>query len=169
MHAQGIEQLRKILLFDKDQALPCQQSTINQHFLRFLFFLLSPSLNIHFHFFNIFCNHLTESNLFLFSIQLLVSSKSKKRNTSNKMAQPLSDRSTNTHLANNGADAISHEKIEDLKSAPANLNSLDYHRQVLQGKIEEGDKYVFSPFLVYTRRETNITVQEPSQLRLALG
>lgn len=85
------------------------------------------------------------------------------------MAQPLSDRSTNTHLANNGADAISHEKIEDLKSAPANLNSLDYHRQVLQGKIEEGDKYVFSPFLVYTRRETNITVQEPSQLRLALG
>lgn len=58
------------------------------------------------------------------------------------MTQPLSDRSTNTHLANNGAGAISHEKIDDLKSAPANLNSLDYHRQVLQGKLEDGEKYV---------------------------
>lgn len=52
--------------------------------------------------------------------------------------QPLADRSTNTHLANT---TVSHEKIDDLKSAPANLNSLEYHRQVLQGKID-GDKYV---------------------------
>lgn len=50
--------------------------------------------------------------------------------------QPLSDR-TNT-ASNPGA--ISHEKIDDLKSAPANLNSLEYHRQVLQGKVEDGDK-----------------------------
>lgn len=50
---------------------------------------------------------------------------------------PLADRSTNTHLANS---TVSHEKIDDLKNAPPNLNSLEYHRQVLQGKLEEGDK-----------------------------
>lgn len=46
--------------------------------------------------------------------------------------QPLADR-TNTHTT------VSHEKIDDMKSAPANLNSLEYHRQILQGKID-GDK-----------------------------
>lgn len=57
--------------------------------------------------------------------------------------QPLSDRSINTHLANattGAGGAISHEKIDDLKPAPAEFNSLDHHRQVLQGKLEEGDK-----------------------------
>ncbi|PKY05444.1 hypothetical protein P168DRAFT_295902 [Aspergillus campestris IBT 28561] len=49
---------------------------------------------------------------------------------------PLTDRSTNTHLANN-AD---HEKAQDLKNAPATINSMDYHRQVLQGKLEGDDK-----------------------------
>ncbi|PLN82055.1 hypothetical protein BDW42DRAFT_185033 [Aspergillus taichungensis] len=51
-------------------------------------------------------------------------------------SQPLADRSTNTHLANN-AD---HEKAQDLKNAPATMNSMEYHRQVLQGKLESGDK-----------------------------
>ncbi|KAI9924441.1 hypothetical protein ASPWEDRAFT_167419 [Aspergillus wentii DTO 134E9] len=46
--------------------------------------------------------------------------------------QPLADRSTNTHLNN--------EKLNDLKNAPANMNSMEYHRQVLQGKIDSGDK-----------------------------
>ncbi|EYE93412.1 Spo12 family protein [Aspergillus ruber CBS 135680] len=46
--------------------------------------------------------------------------------------QPLADR-TNTHTT------VSHEKIDDMKSTPANLNSLEYHRQILQGKID-GDK-----------------------------
>lgn len=79
------------------------------------------------------------------------------------MTQPLSDRSTNTHLANNnGADSISHEKLEDLKSAPANLNSLDYHRQVLQGKLEEGDKYVIHPHAEYKILETNRTRNQAS-------
>lgn len=54
-------------------------------------------------------------------------------------SQPLTDRSTNTHLASN-AD---HEKAQDLKNAPATINSMEYHRQVLQGKLESGDKYVF--------------------------
>lgn len=54
-------------------------------------------------------------------------------------SQPLTDRSTNTHLANN-AD---HEKAQDLKNAPATMNSMEYHRQVLQGKLEGDDKYVF--------------------------
>lgn len=56
---------------------------------------------------------------------------------------PLADRPTNTHLNNTNNmnnNTVSHEKIDDLKSAPANLNSLEYHRQVLQGKLEEGDK-----------------------------
>lgn len=80
------------------------------------------------------------------------------------MAQPLSDRSTNTHLANNGAGTISHEKIDDLKSAPANLNSLDYHRQVLQGKLEEGEKYAICPYILPYREasKTNRLLQEPS-------
>lgn len=51
-------------------------------------------------------------------------------------AQPLADRSTNTHLQ------PSTEKLNDLKSAPANMTSLEYHRQVLHGKLENGEKYV---------------------------
>lgn len=47
-------------------------------------------------------------------------------------AQPLADRSTNTHLANANADKT------DLKAA--DLSSMEYHRQVLQGKVESGDK-----------------------------
>lgn len=50
--------------------------------------------------------------------------------------QPLTDRSTNTHLQ------PSTDKLNDLKSAPANMTSMEYHRQVLQGKLENGEKYV---------------------------
>ncbi|RMJ28389.1 Spo12 family [Aspergillus sp. HF37] len=51
---------------------------------------------------------------------------------------PLADRSTNTHLAQHARDE---QKAEDLKTAPASMSSsLDYHRQVLQGKLENGGK-----------------------------
>lgn len=46
-------------------------------------------------------------------------------------AQPLADRDTNTHLANANTDKT------DLK---ADLSSMEYHRQVLQGKVENGEK-----------------------------
>lgn len=49
-------------------------------------------------------------------------------------SQPLSARSPNTHLA------VNHDKANDLKAAPATINSMEYHRQVLQGKLESGDK-----------------------------
>ena len=55
--------------------------------------------------------------------------------------QPLTDR-TNTHIQPNT------EKLNDLKSAPANMTSMEYHRSVLQGKLENGDKYVYSVPLV---------------------
>lgn len=48
-------------------------------------------------------------------------------------SHPLTDRSTNTHLANA-------EKAQELKNAPANMNSMEYHRAVLQGKLDSGDK-----------------------------
>ncbi|RJE23326.1 Spo12 family [Aspergillus sclerotialis] len=48
--------------------------------------------------------------------------------------QPLTDRSTNTHLQ------PSTEKLNDLKAAPANMTSMEYHRQVLHGKLENGEK-----------------------------
>ncbi|KAJ5657737.1 Spo12 [Penicillium longicatenatum] len=44
--------------------------------------------------------------------------------------QPLADRSTNTHLANN--------VDKDMKSA--DLSSMEYHRQALQGKQDSGEK-----------------------------
>jgi hypothetical protein len=49
---------------------------------------------------------------------------------------PLADRSTNTHLAAN------QDKVTDLKSASGNLelSSMEYHRSVLQGKLQNGDK-----------------------------
>ncbi|EAL91946.2 hypothetical protein KXW98_004784 [Aspergillus fumigatus] len=47
---------------------------------------------------------------------------------------PLTDRSTNTHLAAN------QDKVNDLKTAAANLNSMEYHRSVLQGKLQNEDK-----------------------------
>ncbi|KAF4173606.1 hypothetical protein CNMCM8694_003540 [Aspergillus lentulus] len=47
---------------------------------------------------------------------------------------PLADRSTNTHLAAN------QDKVNDLKSASANLDSMEYHRSVLQGKLQNEDK-----------------------------
>ncbi|KAJ5287178.1 Spo12 [Penicillium angulare] len=48
--------------------------------------------------------------------------------------QPLADRPTNTHLANtnNNVDKT------DMKSA--DLSSMDYHRNVLQGKLDNGEK-----------------------------
>ncbi|KAJ5903382.1 Spo12 [Penicillium tannophilum] len=46
--------------------------------------------------------------------------------------QPLADRSTNTHLANANVDKT------DMKSA--DLSSMEYHRQTLQGKQDSGEK-----------------------------
>lgn len=52
---------------------------------------------------------------------------------------PLADRSINTHLPLQAKDEKS---ADDLKSAPADLSSsLEYHRQVLQGKLGNGEKY----------------------------
>ncbi|OOF92190.1 hypothetical protein ASPCADRAFT_408780 [Aspergillus carbonarius ITEM 5010] len=48
-------------------------------------------------------------------------------------AHPLTDR-TNTHLVQDK------DKLNELKAAPAKINSMEYHRQVLQGKLESGDK-----------------------------
>ncbi|KAA8647605.1 hypothetical protein EYZ11_004935 [Aspergillus tanneri] len=49
-------------------------------------------------------------------------------------SHPLTDRSTNTHLP------VQSDKAHDLKTGPANVNSMEYHRQVLQGKLESGEK-----------------------------
>ncbi|KAJ5378759.1 Spo12 [Penicillium cosmopolitanum] len=49
-------------------------------------------------------------------------------------AQPLADRPTNTHLANVNANA---DKT-DLKST--DLSSMEQHRQMLQDKLESGEK-----------------------------
>lgn len=52
---------------------------------------------------------------------------------------PLADRSTNTLLPLQAKDE---KKADDMKSAPADLSSsLEYHRQVLQGKLGNGEKY----------------------------
>lgn len=48
-------------------------------------------------------------------------------------SHPLTDR-TNTHLVQDT------DKLNELKAAPAKINSMEYHRQVLQGKLENGDK-----------------------------
>ncbi|GFF28159.1 protein BNS1 [Aspergillus udagawae] len=48
---------------------------------------------------------------------------------------PLADRSTNTHLA-----AANQDKVNELKSASGNPDSMEYHRSVLQGKLQNEDK-----------------------------
>ncbi|KAL4919426.1 hypothetical protein BDW62DRAFT_209661 [Aspergillus aurantiobrunneus] len=50
---------------------------------------------------------------------------------------PLAARSPNTHLP------ASNE--QDLKTATTTMNSMDHHRQILQGKLENQDKYAFCP------------------------
>lgn len=50
-------------------------------------------------------------------------------------AQPLADRPTNTHLAN--VNANTGDKA-DLKSA--DISSMEQHRQMLQDKLESGEK-----------------------------
>ncbi|KAJ5689140.1 hypothetical protein N7462_003532 [Penicillium macrosclerotiorum] len=52
---------------------------------------------------------------------------------STTQAQPLADRPTNTHLANANTGDKS-----DLKAA--DLSSMEHHRQILQGKLESGEK-----------------------------
>lgn len=49
---------------------------------------------------------------------------------------PLAARSPNTHLASSNNE-------QDLKTASTNMNSMDHHRQVLQGKLDSQEKYVF--------------------------
>lgn len=78
--------------------------------------------------------HYTSENKTSSSLSIGQIARKTSQKQTNKMdaQQPLADR-TNTHTT------VSHEKIDDMKSAPANLNSLEYHRQILQGKID-GDK-----------------------------
>lgn len=49
--------------------------------------------------------------------------------------QPRSDRSTNTHLSDNNHSS--------LKAAEGKVHSMEYHRQALQEKLKNGEKYVF--------------------------
>jgi len=57
--------------------------------------------------------------------------------------QPLADRSPNARLqASNGHNG------GDLKAAAADVNSLEYHRQVLQEKLARGEKYGIASFLL---------------------
>lgn len=63
-------------------------------------------------------------------------------NTQQKMdatthAQPLADRPTNTHLANVN---VNNDLKTDLKSA--DLSSMEQHRQMLQDKLDNGEKWV---------------------------
>ncbi|EEH46093.2 uncharacterized protein PADG_02243 [Paracoccidioides brasiliensis Pb18] len=61
--------------------------------------------------------------------------------TSPSKAAPLSDRSTNTHLSNtNMARDVPQASSGDSDFDPkaANMNSMEYHRQVLKDKIESG-------------------------------
>lgn len=50
-------------------------------------------------------------------------------------AQPLADRPTNTHLANVNVNS---DLKTDLKSA--DLSSMEHHRQMLQDKLDNGEK-----------------------------
>ena len=50
-------------------------------------------------------------------------------------AQPLADRPTNTHLANVN---VNNDLKTDLKSA--DLSSMEQHRQMLQDKLDNGEK-----------------------------
>jgi hypothetical protein len=52
---------------------------------------------------------------------------------------PLAARSPNTHLA------LSHEQE---KNAASKMTSMDYHRQILQGKLDNQDKCGFSCFAI---------------------
>ncbi|KAK2732496.1 hypothetical protein FQN55_004073 [Onygenales sp. PD_40] len=59
--------------------------------------------------------------------------------TSPSKSAPLSDRSTNTHLASSGGGGMPETTGDcgtDLKAAT--VNSMEYHRQVLKEKLEEG-------------------------------
>jgi len=57
-------------------------------------------------------------------------------------AQPLADRPTNTHLANVNVNS---DLKTDLKST--DLSSMEYHRQMLQDKLDNGEKWVPIPAL----------------------
>lgn len=50
--------------------------------------------------------------------------------------QPLSDRSTNTHLSDNNNHTC-------LKAPEGKIHSMEYHRQALQEKLKDAEKYVF--------------------------
>ncbi|OQE17038.1 hypothetical protein PENSTE_c022G01314 [Penicillium steckii] len=50
-------------------------------------------------------------------------------------AQPLADRPTNTHLANVN---VNNDLKTDIKSA--DLSSMEQHRQMLQDKLDNGEK-----------------------------
>lgn len=52
--------------------------------------------------------------------------------TAATQTQPLQDRPTNTHLSNANVDKT------DLK--PSDSSSMEYHRQMLQGKLDSGEK-----------------------------
>lgn len=49
---------------------------------------------------------------------------------STSQTQPLQDRPTNTHLSN----------VDKTDAKTTDLSSMDYHRQMLQGKLDNGEK-----------------------------
>jgi hypothetical protein len=65
-------------------------------------------------------------------------------------AQPLTSRSTNTHLSQQStmqSDAKKQVDIDANPSTTADLLSMDYHRKALQDKLQNGvadDQYVLS-------------------------
>lgn len=63
---------------------------------------------------------------------------------STTQTQPLADRDTNTHLANANTDK------SDMK---ADLSSMEYHRQALQGKLDKDEKLVESRSLLIKRSD----------------
>ncbi|KAL1968978.1 hypothetical protein VTN77DRAFT_812 [Rasamsonia byssochlamydoides] len=59
--------------------------------------------------------------------------------TAATQVQPLGDRSTNTHLQ---SSAVMSDNLDGLKAA-GTLHAMEYHRQALQEKLKDGEKYVF--------------------------
>lgn len=64
---------------------------------------------------------------------------------------PLCERSANTHLPTNSGSQASREKTDgEVELKAATTKSMEYHRHVLQEKLEEGkSKYVSLKYLHY--------------------
>lgn len=77
---------------------------------------------------------------------------------------PLAARSPNTHLASSNNE-------QDLKTASTTMNSMEHHRQILQGKLDSQEKYVVYPvkplWRLWSGSDTNIATQA-TNVRLSI-